>query len=87
MFVLAGEKPDAAKVSAATVLRMETALAKVSMDNVRRRAPQALNNVRSLAQLKATAPSFDWDAYLAAIGAPTPKHYLDATPEFLTGME
>ena len=87
MFVLAGEKPATAKESARTVLRMETALAKGSMDNVRRRDPQALNNVRSLAQLKQMAPSFDWDTYLQAIGAPTPKHYLVATPEFLTAME
>ena len=66
---------------------METALAKGSMDNVRRRDPQALNNVRSLAQLEQMAPSFDWDTYLQAIGAPTPKRYLVATPEFLTAME
>ena len=87
MFVLAGEKPATAKESARTVLRMETALAKGLMDNVRRRDPQALNNVRSLAQLKQSAPSFDWASYLQAIGAPTPKHYPVATPEFLAAME
>ena len=87
MFVLAGEKPAIAKESARTVLRMETTLAKASMDNVRRRDPQALNNVRSLAQLEQMAPSFDWGAYLQAIRAPAPNHYLVATPEFLTAME
>jgi len=87
MFTLAGEKPDRARASAATVLRMETALARAFMDNVTRRDPKAQNNVRSLAQVKESTPSFDWDAYLAAVGAPSPKHYLVATPGFMTSME
>jgi len=87
VFTLAGQKPAAAKASAATVLRMETALARASMDNVTRRDPKALNNVRSLAQLEESTPSFDWKAYLAAVGAPTPKHYLVSTPGFMTAMD
>jgi endothelin-converting enzyme/putative endopeptidase len=57
------------------------------MDNVTRRDPKALNNVRSLAQLEESTPSFDWKAYLAAVGAPTPKHYLVSTPGFMTAMD
>ena len=87
MFVLAGEKPATAKASAATVLRMETALARASMDNVTRRDPKAWNNVRTLAEIKQGTPSFDWDGYLAAVNAPTPKHYLVSAPGFMTGME
>src|SRR5262249_47988902 len=40
IFELAGEKPDQAKASAATVMRIETALAKGSLDNVSRRDPE-----------------------------------------------
>jgi putative endopeptidase len=87
LFVLAGEKPAKAKTDAAAVLRIETALAKVAMDAVTRRDPKNVNNVRSLAQVKAATPSFDWSAYFAAIGAPEPKHYLVATPAFLGGVD
>src|SRR5262249_14040998 len=51
------------------------------------RDPKALNNVRSLAEVKKGTPSFDWDGYLAAVGAPAPKHYLVSTPGFMTAME
>ena len=87
MFTLAGEPAAVARRSAASVLEMETALARASMDNVKRRDPKNLNNVRSLAQIKAATPSFDWAAYLSAVGAPRPKHYLVSAPEFLAGME
>lgn len=87
LFVLAGEKPAKAQSDAAAVLRIETALAKASMDSVTRRDPKNVNNVRTLAQLKAAAPSFDWTTYLSAVGAPASKHYLLATPGFLPAVE
>ncbi len=40
MFELAGEKPEQAKADAATVMRIETALAKGSLDLVSRRDPE-----------------------------------------------
>jgi len=87
LFELAGEKPKQAAADAAAVLRIETALARAAMDVVPRRDPKNLNNVRSLAQVQAATPSFDWKTYLAEIGAPAPAHYIVAAPEFLTGME
>ncbi|HWR16236.1 MAG TPA: M13 family metallopeptidase [Terriglobales bacterium] len=87
MFELSGIKPEQAKSDAATVLRMETAMAKVAMDIVKRRDPANLNNVMTLAQVKALAPSFDWAAYLKAVGSPSPKHYLVSSPDFFRGIE
>jgi putative endopeptidase len=87
LFELAGEKPKQAAADAAAVLRIETALARAAMDVVQRRDPKNLNNVRSLDQVQAATPSFDWKTYLAEIGAPAPAHYIVAAPEFLTGME
>ena len=87
LFELAGEKPKQAAADAAAVLRIETALARAAMDVVPRRDPKNLNNVRSLAQVQAATPSFDWKTYLAEIGAPAPAHYIVAAPESLTGME
>jgi putative endopeptidase len=87
LFVLAGERPAQAKTDAAAVMRIETALAKASMDVVARRDPKNINNVRTLEQVKAAAPAFDWATYLKAVGAPASKHYLVATPGFLTEVD
>ncbi len=87
LFVLAGEKPAQAKTDAAAVMRIETALAKASMDVVMRRDPKNVNNVRTLKEVKTATPTFDWGTYLKVIGAPQPKHYLVATPGFFTEVE
>ena len=87
MMELLGEKPEQAKADAETVLRMETAMAKMSMDNVRRRDPANINNPTTLEQFAALVPSFDWKQYLKLVDAPTPKHYLDYSPEFFKGLE
>ena len=67
---------------------METDMAKVAMGPVARRDPKNLNNKMSLAQVKALAPSFDWELYLKLVKAPlsTP-HYLVTSPDFFKGVE
>jgi endothelin-converting enzyme/putative endopeptidase len=87
MLELAGEKLADAQSHAATILRIETYFAKLQMDNVKRRDPVNLNNIMSLQQVKALAPSFDWSRYLKLIGSPEPKHYLVSTPDFFRGLE
>jgi predicted metalloendopeptidase len=87
LFALAGERPAQAKTDAAAVMRIETALAKASMDAVMRRDPKNVDNVRTLAQVKAATPNFNWASYFKAVGAPEPKHYLVATPGFLAEVE
>jgi len=87
MFELAGEKPAGAKSDAATVLRMETAMATAAMDVVKRRDPANLNNVMSLDQVKALTPSFGFVRYLKALDAPTPKHYLVSSPAYFRAMD
>ncbi|MGZ4816490.1 MAG: M13 family metallopeptidase [Terriglobales bacterium] len=87
MLELIGEKPEQAKADAATVLRMETAMAKSAMDNVRRRDPANLDNPMSLPQFEKLAPSFGWQQYLKDVNAPTPKHYIVTSPDFFRGLE
>jgi putative endopeptidase len=87
MFELSGEKPQQAKADAATILRIETAMAKVQMDVVKRRDPANLNNVMSLEQVKALTPSFDYVAYMKAVNAPTPKHYLVSSPDYFRALD
>jgi putative endopeptidase len=87
MFELAGDPPDKAAAQAKTVMEMETALAKASMDNVTRRDPKAIYNKRSLQQLKAAVPDFGWDEYLQLMGAPSVPFYIVSTPAFLDALE
>ena len=87
LFRLAGASEKRAPADAATVLRIETALARAAMDVVTRRDPANVNNVRSLAEVQALAPSFDWKAYLSAIQSPNPKHLIVSSPDFVRGLE
>ena len=84
---LAGASEKRARADAASVLRIETALARAAMDVVKRRDPANVNNVRSLAQIQSAAPSFDWKGYLAAVRSPSPKHVIVSSPDFLRGLD
>ena len=70
MFELAGEPPAAAAKSAQAVMRIETALAKATLDNVSRRTPAKVYHPMKLAELQALTPAFNWDAYVKAHSAP-----------------
>ena len=87
MFILLGDKPEAAAAEADVVLAMETSLAKVEMDPIARRDPKNLNNKMNLAQVKALAPSFDFGKYLKLVHAPATPHYLVTSPAFFKGVE
>jgi putative endopeptidase len=87
MFVLAGEAEAQASADAGTVIELETAMAKAQMDNVKRRDPKNINNKMSLAQIRALAPSINWDAYLAAVKAPASDHYIVTAPDFFRAEE
>jgi endothelin-converting enzyme/putative endopeptidase len=87
LLALSGESKEQAGNDATTILGIETAMAKVAMDNVSRRDPAKLNNKMSLAQMQALTPSFDWKRYLTLVGAPAPDHYLVTAPEFFKGLE
>ncbi len=87
MLVLAGEKPEQAKSDAATVMAIETELAKAAMDPVSRRDPNRINNPMTLAEVKALTPSFDWDKYLQEVKSPETKKYIVSAPEFFKNLE
>jgi len=87
MLVLGGEKTEAAKTDAAVVLEMETEMARAAMDPIARRDPKNLNNKMTLEQVKALAPSFDWDLYLKLVQAPATQQYIVTTPAFFKNLE
>jgi endothelin-converting enzyme/putative endopeptidase len=87
MFGLLGEAGDKAAADAATVLKMETALAKASMGRVERREPKNVHHLMSRRQLQALTPSLSWDAYLQASGAPAFKTLDVSDPDFYKGLQ
>jgi putative endopeptidase len=69
MFELLGDKPADAAAQAATVLRIETALAKGQMTRVERRDPPKLYHKMTVAELEKLTPEFQWNTYFAKVGA------------------
>jgi len=82
MLVLAGETGAQAGDDAATVVELETAMAKAQMDNIKRRDPKNINNRMSLAQIRELTPSIQWDVYLRAVNAPASDHYIVTSPDY-----
>jgi predicted metalloendopeptidase len=87
MFQLAGDRSERAAAEAKTVMEMETAFARASMDNVSRRDPEKTYNKRSLQQLKDAVPDFGWDEYFRLVGVPSVPFYIVSTPGFLDVIE
>jgi endothelin-converting enzyme/putative endopeptidase len=87
MLELSGESKTQAAADAASIMRMETAMANSAMDIVLRRDPKNVNNKMSLEQVQALTPSFNWTRYFAAMQAPASPHYLVLAPDFYRGMQ
>ena len=68
MFTLSGQKPEAAKAAAQTVMELETRLAKASLSRVERRDPDKVYNRIDRKGLKEKAPDFAWDVYFTTLG-------------------
>jgi predicted metalloendopeptidase len=66
MLALAGHRDATAE--AAQLVALETALARIQWSAVANRDPVKVYNKRTLAELKAMMPGFDWAAYLGAAG-------------------
>ncbi|MBS0575796.1 MAG: M13 family metallopeptidase [Proteobacteria bacterium] len=66
MLALAGDKD--AKAEAASVLALETALAKIQWSKVENRDPNKVYNKVMVADLPALMPGFDWTTFLADAG-------------------
>jgi putative endopeptidase len=87
LLALAGIPEAQARADANVVLQMETTMAKVSMDIVKRRDPTNLDNEMDLEAVKELAPSFDWSRYLELVHAPPVATYIVTSPDFFRGME
>jgi putative endopeptidase len=86
MFVLIGHPEATAKAEAATVMKVETGLAKASLDNVALRDPTATDHPGTVADLQKMTPSLDWAAYYKATGV-APNRLNITQPKFFAEVE
>ncbi|MBA3913789.1 MAG: M13 family metallopeptidase [Acidobacteriales bacterium] len=70
VFTLTGQSPQQAAESAKTVLRIETELAKASMDRTARRDPKVRDHRFTREEAAALAPQLSLDRYFTDMGAP-----------------
>jgi len=82
MFTLAGDSPEKAATEAASVLRIETALAKGSISRTELRQPENRYHIYTVAKLEELSPGFDWPVYWSAIKIGHFDSLNVATPEF-----
>jgi len=87
VFQLLGDSAGVAAKNAATVMDVETALAKASLTRVDKRDPYKLFHKMDRKGLRALTPSLDWDAYLAGLGIAKVESFNVTEPEFFKAFE
>ena len=68
MFQLAGDTPEQATGEAKSVMAIETALAEGSLSRTDLREPANRYHIKTVAELKQIAPTFEWSDYFDKIG-------------------
>ena len=86
MLELSGLPADKAKLQAQTVMKIETELAKSSMDRTERRDPKKLDHRIELKGLVKTAPKFPWAVYLKEMGVPSLTQINVLVPGFFAAL-
>jgi len=82
VFTLSGQSAEQAADSAKAVLRIETALAKASMDRTERRDPKKRDHKMSKDAAEALAPNFYFARYFADMGTPNFTDLNVGNPDF-----
>ena len=86
MFTLLGDKPAVAATNAATVIALETELAKASRSRVDLRDPNKNYNKLSNAELAAKTPALLWNVYFTGLNLATPAYEIIGQPEFFEAL-
>jgi predicted metalloendopeptidase len=83
---LLGDSPEKAAAEAATVMTIETSLAKASMSNVDIRDPNKIYHKMTIADIQAITPDFSWGTYLRDLGHADLQGLNVAQPDFFTAL-
>ncbi len=84
--MLMGTSKAEAKKDSVTIMRLETALAKISMSKEDLRDVDKTYFKMSVAALARKVPGIDWQDYLKIVGAPRVKELVVMQPKFLVAM-
>ena len=87
MFKLLGDSPEKAAAEADTVMKIETALAKGSMEIVKRREPQNIYHKMTEKEWQALTPTLSFPKYLTDVGAPSFTSLNVAVPDFFKKLD
>ncbi len=82
---LAGHQDAAAK--AQQIVALETEIARIQWTKVENRDPVKRYNKKTLAELRALAPGFDWDTYLKGAGVGKATSVIVSQPSYLEGLD
>jgi endothelin-converting enzyme/putative endopeptidase len=82
MLEMTGESPADARTDAQSVMTIETDLAIPALTRVEKRDPYNLKHKLSFADLQHLTPAFDWNIYLAKLGAPAFRELNVSEPKF-----
>ncbi len=86
MFTLAGDSPDQAGKEAASVMAIETAMAKASLSRTDLRDPEKRYHIYTVVDLQKLTPDFDWNTYFHSIGIGHFDTLNVATPDFFKSL-
>ncbi len=86
MLQLIGDSHAEADQKAKTIMTLETALAKASLDRVDRRNPRLTHHEMSLPEFQALTPDFNFAQYLQDRRAPAFEKLNVAVPDFFKGL-
>lgn len=86
LFAMIGRTPEQATQDAAEVLKIETDLAKVSMERTLRRDPKNRDHKMTVTEIESAAPNFHLSGYFTALGAPAFKDLNVGNPEFFKAV-
>jgi endothelin-converting enzyme/putative endopeptidase len=87
MLQLLGTPADQAAAGSATILRVETELARPQLNVVERRDPAKVNHRIKRRDLEALMPGFSWAEYLKATGAPPFTMVNVMQPDYLKALD
>ncbi len=85
-FELYGEPPAKAAADAKIVMKVETDLAKVSLDRTQQRDPTNIYHKMGVADLQKLSPAFSWNQYFTTVDSPKFDSLNVSEPDFVKGM-